>query len=152
MESRKTDNRNFGTGSLTDAKKIIEYVEKGAQGDDAVNLFKVGGHIQQIVEADRNYTKPHQLRRFYDYLVGVFNRQQALGDKASMENAIRLQLLRMVPIANYSSKRKLLGSVYNDFISKAVEVVAKRKGDEFVQALERFKETYEALVAYSGKE
>ncbi|MEM0133958.1 MAG: type III-A CRISPR-associated protein Csm2 [Thermoplasmatales archaeon] len=151
MENRRSENRSFPQGSETDINKVVEYVDRGAENDGMVDLFRVGGYIEQIVRANRE-TKPHQLRRFYDYLVGVANRQLALPPGSGMENAIRLQLLRMIPIADYSCNRRLLDRVYRDFISKSAEAVAKKKDQEFARALERFRGAYEALVAFHGKE
>ncbi|MEM0134452.1 MAG: hypothetical protein QXU18_04385 [Thermoplasmatales archaeon] len=151
MENRRIESRSIPQESKTDVDKVVEYVDRGAENNGMVDLFSLRGYIDRIASADRE-TKPHQLRRFYDYLVGVANRQLALTPGSVMENAIRLQLLRMIPIANYSCKRHLLGIVYNDFISRSAETVARKKDQEFGRALERFRGAYEALVAFYGKE
>lgn len=147
MENRRIDNRSLVTGNDNNIRKVIEYIDKGAKKEELVNLFRVGGYIEQIVRSDSD-TKPHQLRRFYDYLVAVTNREQAASVSSVPQNGIRLQLLRMVPIADYSSKRRLLGRVYREFITKSAETVAKKEDSEFSEALERFRGAYEALVAF----
>lgn len=135
-----------------DIQKMIRYVDSGSENySEIVDLFRSGGHIQKLADSD---TKPksHQLRRFYDYLVNIENRSKTLGNEQSAESALRLQLLRMIPIAEYSRKRKFLDQQIQDFISGSAEAVARKRNVDFIRSLERFRDVYEALVAYSKEE
>ncbi|MEM0135190.1 MAG: type III-A CRISPR-associated protein Csm2 [Thermoplasmatales archaeon] len=130
---------------------ILKYVNRRETPQELIELFKVGGIINRV--ANEGGARAHQLRRFYDYLVSLQDKQKIQGPRIN-ENAIRFQVLRMIPLANYSSssKKKLLPEILKDFISKSAEEVAKKNGEEFVSALERFRNVFEAIIAFRGGE
>jgi CRISPR type III-A-associated protein Csm2 len=139
--------RNMGSGN--DVQALLKYVETGT--GELVDLFRQGGYINRVVEEEdlSKRTKPHQIRRFYDYLLRIsMNSQFSSGQKEYIKIA-RFRLIRMVPMVKYSSTRGLLGKGYEDFISKSAEAVSRKDDAEFPEALQRFKDVYEAIVAYS---
>jgi CRISPR type III-A-associated protein Csm2 len=151
---RRNENyRNVGFGN--DVEALLKYVDSGT-GDlvELVELFRQGGYINNLVMEEDRSTKPHQIRKFYDYLLSILmnlmNSPFSSGQKDYIKTA-RFRLIRMVPMVKYSSTRGLLGKGYENFISKSAEAVSRKEDTEFRVALERFKDVYEAIVAYSKK-
>lgn len=133
---------------LPQLQKIVSYIKDG-QGDP-VSIFGLNGDIKSLAESDHgNKTKAHQLRRFYDYLVSIEDSIRT--DDKGNEKIARLRLIRMIPLAAYSSSqgRNLLDRTLSDFIEKSAQAVSGKTGKEFKEALSRFRDVYEALVAYS---
>ena len=136
------------TGS--ELQKIVSYIEND-QGDP-LSIFGLSGVVHAMANsASGNKTKSHQLRRFYDYLVSIDDslRSEEKGGKG--EKIAKLRLIRMIPLAAYSASpsRRLLDGNLSDFIGKSAQAVSGKTGKEFKEALSRFRDVYEALVAYS---
>lgn len=130
-------------------QKIVSYIENG-QGD-LVSIFGLNGGIHTMANSDVSRTKSHQLRRFYDYLVSIDDSVKFGEKENKSEKVAKLRLIRLIPLAAYSASpsRKLLDRNLSDFIEKSAQAVSGKTGEEFREALSRFRDVYEALVAYS---
>lgn len=131
-------------------EKIVKYIEKGE--GELSSIFGLNGYAKSLATSPtNNKTKTHQLRRFYDYLVSIDDslRSGEMGEFG--ERVFKLRLVRMIPLAAYSASpgRKLLDDGLSRFIQDSAQAVSSKSGDDFVKALGRFRDVYEAIVAYS---
>lgn len=154
MYQNKQNNRNdWGNGnqgSSQQLKRIVGYIDKGE--GDLLSIFGLSGDIKSLAgTGSGNRTKSHQLRRFYDYLVSIDDSLRSGDLGKSEERTAKLRLIRLIPLAAYSAapSRKLLDQVLSEFIGSSAQAVSAKTGREFVDALRRFRDVYEALVAYS---
>lgn len=138
-------------GQLENIAKIVTYIERG--DGDLVSIFGSSGFIASFASSSDSMgrTKAHQIRRFYDYLVSIDDTVRSGSGDHAFEKSAKLRLIRMVPLAAYSASpgRNLLGRDLYDFISKSAQAVSKQTGKDFLEGLSRFRDVYEAIVAYS---
>lgn len=154
MYQNKQNNRDGwrkeNQGPSQQLKRIVSYIESG--DGDLLSIFGLSGDIKFLANTGSgNKTKAHQLRRFYDYLVSIDDSLQSGGMEKNEERAAKLRLIRLIPLAAYSAAptRKLLDQGLSEFIGNSAQAVSGKTGREFVDALRRFRDVYEALVAYS---
>ena len=115
-----------GGERVLDERYIIDYPKAIAQG-----------------LSDHDLNKSAQLRKFYDYCIRL---RDMMAYQGKSFPALRADLDRLVPFAQYAQKRRRVSDLFVRFVAQNVEAI----GDE--EEFRAFLKHFEALIAYLPKE
>ena len=125
--------KSFETPARGISDQINAYIENGGNNDAQMNIFVSNGLIYRLIEREKGELSNSQIRKFYDDLIKV-------KDANDQKKLIKIELS-----AAYAKGRGVVSYGLYDIITKSVESILKSKDNS---KLERFKNVFEAIVAY----